>query len=909
MKLPARLALAGTRRRLLPLRGSGAAGRLTKMFTRIPFLTCCGSILSLAVAFPLSAAGTGEHAFLVPGGASGFYRVTSAAVTLPGDAGGSVDLRVAVQRGGRSTAEAVPVLRTILAPGTHYEFDPFLGYLDEGDRVVCQEAGVGGARVALPGLRWQVERMPGIPVLALGSADGKPAAALEMKIPHSGFYALDGATAQFAGAMVTRSLGVAVSCGGRELKDCVATAGRARLSGELGYLRKGESLRLEVRAPGNANAPVASFHGMLVEWAPRRAPLRVQRGADGLLDVLEPGAPRVAVDIPGDRWLRVPASAGDATAAIRKALASAGALAKAGGYAGVKLDAGATYLVASGQSGGVIFPLDGLNRVVLDGNGATFDVRATELERRGVTLFLANEVRSVVLADFQTRSEAWSSTFGTILDVSPQKNGNQTVTFRLDDGQASPLALIPTGHTPGYAYDAVVPGRLAAGAWSHYPPAEVRPSLEATADPRVFRHTVTRTNESIPRGEAAGEPGKWLVKQKKAGTLLLTVRSTAEDVTLCGVTSGGATNGVLRLWGGSGVNVLGCRFEPPPGRWISTSSDGFHGRAREAVWLEDVVIAGVCEDVLNLYATTMGIAAADPSGLGSTVTLMDLSLNDAAPGGFRTSPLAAGTVRPGDWLVFCNPADGPMLGRVRALAVTENGTCTLSAPVAGLQPWDPARGRSNIVAYNESAVAGMVMRDCEIRDSLRFGAFLKARDCVVFHNTFAGLTGPAIQGANEPGWPEGPFAQNLWLQDNTFAGNAHGYEPRHRAFLSVDPAAVAIYARKLSGAADPGVLAANDLRLLGNTFSDWRGMALAVRNARSVQIVGNQFLAPLADEAMRRTLASDPLLTKSGSGRFAAVLVDGCSGVRLAGNRCVDLPAGDLPAVIGAGVIGLEQSP
>lgn len=876
--------------------------------SRLPFLAYSGLILSLAAAPLLSGNAAEEPSFRVPRGTSGFYRVTSAAVTLPAAAGGSVDLRVAVQRGGQATAEEAPVLRTILAPGTHYEFDPFLGYLAEGDRVVCRLMATGGAPVALPAVQWRVERLPGIPVGSLEDPDRKAATGLELRIPHSGFYALDGATAQLAQAKMAGPVRVAVSCGSRKLRDCVVAGGQALLSGELGYLRRGETLSVAVSTPGGA-PPAASFQGLLVEWAPRRAPLRVQRGVDGYLDVLEPAAPLVPVDIPRDCWLRVPAVTGDATAAIRSALRNAGALAKAGGYAGVKLDAGATYLVASGQTGGVVFPLDGLDRVVLDGNGATFDVRATDLDRRSVELFVANDVHSVVLADFCTRSEVWNSTYGTILEVSPLRDGNQTVTFRLDEGQASPLVLIPNGQTPGYAYDAAVPGRLAAGTWSHYPPAESRPSLEATADPGVFRHTVTRTNQSLPRGVAAGEPGKWLVKQKKAGTLLLTVRSTAEDITLCGVTSGGATNGILRLWGGSGVNVLGCRIEPPPGRWISTSSDGIHGRAREAVWLEDVVIGGVCEDVLNLYATTMGIAAADPSAAATCPTLQDLSRNDSAPGGFRTSPLAVGTVRPGDWLVFCNPAAGQLLGRVRVVAIAENGACTLSAPLAGLQPWDPARGRSNIVAYNESAVAGMVMRDCEIRDSLRFGAFLKARDCVIFHNTFSGLTGPAIQGANEPEWPEGPFAQNLWLQDNTFAGNAHGYESRHRAFLSVDPAAVAIYARKLGGAADPAVLAANDLRMVGNTFSGWRGMALAVRNARSVQILDNQFEAPLADESMRRMLASDPLLAGADTGRFAAIFLDGCSGVRLASNRWVDLPPGDLPAAIGAGVNGLEQSP
>ena len=248
-------------------------------------------------------------------------------------------------------------------------------------------------------------------------------------------------------------------------------------------------------------------------------------------------------------------------------------------------------------------------------------------------------------------------------------------------------------------------------------------------------------------------------------------------------------------------------------------------------------------------------------------------------------------------------------GRVRVNTVAAGGRCALSAPVEGLQAWDPARGRSNTVVYNESVAAGMVMRDCEIRDSLRFGAFLKARDCLVFHNTFTGLTGSAIHAANEPEWPEGPFAQNLWLQDNTFAGNAHGYESRHRAFLAADPAAVSVYARKLGGVAGSGVLAASDIRIVGNTFADWRGVAVAVRNARSVQLLGNQFRRPLEDEVVRGTLARDPLLAKERQGRYAAILLESCSGVHLKGNRGEKILTGDLIEAIGAAVTGLEQEP
>lgn len=858
-------------------------------------------LLCLSNLLPASAtAGTREEVFTVPPGKPGFYRIASAAVTVAPGAAEAVDVTISVQRKNAPASPSAlpPRLRTVLSPGTHYEFDPFLGYLEEGDRVICRlQSGGGDGEADLAELRWQTIRTPAIPVARIEATPERTGAVWELQLPHSGFYALDEVVAD-----LTAPAAATLSCGGRVLRKVSLKGDQASLTGELGYLRKGDALRLEIATP-------AVLRGTLVEWAPRRAPLRVRRGPDGLFDVLEPAEPLTPVDIPPERWLQVAAMEGDATGAIRQALREAGSLAAKGGYAGLRLEAGATYRVASGQTGGAVFTLDGLNRVIFDGRGATLDVRATELERRGVELFAAANVRGVVLADFRTRSEAWNSTFGDILEVSPPRDGNQTVTFRLAAGQASPLELVPGGIAAGYAYDACVPGRLALGTWSHYPPAALRPSLAATAEARVFRHTVTRTDRSIPRGSSAGEPGKWLIKQKKAGVLLLKAGSTAEDVTLCDVVSGGATNGLLRIWGGSGVNVLRCRIEPPPGRWISTSSDGVHGRAREAVWLEDVTIAGVCEDVLNLYATPMGVAATVPGANASAVTLRDLSRNDSAPGGFRVSEPAQDAIRPGDWLVFCDPASGRMLGRVRALEVAAGGRCQLSAPVADLRPWDPARGRSNVMVYNESPVAGLVMRDCEIRDSLRFGAFLKARDCLLFHNQFSGMTGPAIQAANEPEWPEGPFAQNLWLQDNTFTGNAHGYESRHRSFLAVDPAAVAVYARKLGGSAGAGVLTANDIRILDNTFAEWRGVALAVRNARSVHLAGNQFLAPMTDEVVRATLGRDPIFGREGQGRFAAILVEDCSGVRLEANAFYGLPKGDLPLAAGARVTGLENLP
>ena len=294
-----------------------------------PSILFAGPLLCLAVLQTLpGAAAVEERIFTVPSGAAGFYRLTTAAVKVAPASAGPVELRVTVRRG-IPPADGQPpaLLRTTLAPGTHYEFDPFLGYLDEGDKVVCRLSSVVGAPAPLPDLRWQVERTPAIPAAAIVTRDGEPAASLEMTVPHSGFHALDGATVELVES-AAGPVRVTVSCGIRTLREATLAGGKALLNGELGYLRRGETLRLAVVAPGGVPA-AATFRGTLVEWAPRRAPLRVRRGPDGLLDVLEPGAPLTPVDVPAERWLRVAATAGDATAAIRKALGDAGALAAA----------------------------------------------------------------------------------------------------------------------------------------------------------------------------------------------------------------------------------------------------------------------------------------------------------------------------------------------------------------------------------------------------------------------------------------------------------------------------------------------------------------------------------------------------------------------------------------------------
>jgi hypothetical protein len=199
---------------------------------------------------------------------------------------------------------------------------------------------------------------------------------------------------------------------------------------------------------------------------------------------------------------------------------------------------------------------------------------------------------------------------------------------------------------------------------------------------------------------------------------------------------------------------------------------------------------------------------------------------------------------------------------------------------------------------------------------MRFGIYIKARGGVVFNSQFEGLSGPSIFATNEPEWPEGPPATHLWIQGCTFSQNNYGYMPEHRAFMVVDPADISIYTRRLRNAEDPsdfrahlthGQYANSHVKLIGNVFHDWRGMAVSVRNSRNVQIDRNVFLPPVEDAAMRKTLAADSTLNPEGRGSYAAIQLHNVDGVRVSDNRFHAFMAGDRALVSGETVSGLAK--
>lgn len=907
-----------------------------------------------------------QHAvatFTVPEGEAGFYEIKDSLLRVDDGEHGPMPLRVVVRHRDRPAAQQPdPHVMTLLGGGEEFRFDVFLGYLVPGDRVHValgppsdgsrQEAeiafrpsraraiGVGKLSEALSdgqtaarSQRWAL--MAGVPagdgaarMRAWGHRDHRPGTAfgrseqvsglrvelplgndgaeqvVSFRAPQSGYYGLHEATARLVEAGTGPAEARIYIDGANQPHRVVAIGPDAvNLETEIGYVQHGRTVSVALAGEGPATV---ELDFTVVEWAPRRPPLRVSRGRDGLLEVYTPDQPTRAVDIPAERWINVPADATDATERIRRAFQKAAELSRDGGFAGVRLEADAHYRIAAGLDGNDIFPLEQVDRIIFDGNGATLDVRADHLEDRRMRLFHIRHSSSIVLADFAVTSERPNHTVGEILHVSPMRDGQQTVTFRLLAGQPTPEFLSESRRFNGYAYHPNTPGRLYEGNWSHYPkPSDIDgPNVVPTDIPVVYRHTVARTDNSIPAG-GQQQPAKWVLKKKGGGYNILECASTVEDVTLWRVVGGGAIRGVVRFWGADGVNVLDCRFEPDDGRWISLSCDGFHGRGREAIWMANVLIRAVCEDVSNMYARTLVVVAdEDPEDRQMTMAL--LQRNN------KVKPPSRAVADDGDRLVFIDTRTGRLLGRTTVIRRTDDGKFTLTRRVPGVSIWRPGDGKRAVVAYAESVVSSFFIRDCRFMDSMRFGVYCKARRGAIFNTHFQGLAGHAIMGANEPTWPEGPVPSQLWVQDCTFAGNNYSYMGRNRQYLSVDPAEISIYTRRLSRPTDPDTheaytvedeYASDHLRLVGNSFHQWRGMGIAVRNARSLEIADNLFYPPVADPLVRRVLQPDRYV----AGAFTGVFVDSVKGLQLRGNRLYGLDAEDRLLSPGEHVGGLIQ--
>ena len=349
----------------------------------------------------------------------------------------------------------------VLGGNEAFEFDVFLGYLTVGDKIQLESSCESGAEPCFDELVYELNVEKGIPVSVL-SQDVNTAS----RYPFAGEWITQSMTILQSGNEVTCSLAKDNQSGQGDITYLVPQSGtyalhdmylrsddetpvsiqlfvgdeprsflrqkdsngRSVIDCDLGYLAKGQVVRFTFSGMTSDRRYVLDAE--ISSWAVRRPPLRVHRGADSYLNAYDPEAPRNKVEIPPENWIEVMPTEGDATLAIRKALADAISKQQGDQYTGVRLQRGALYVVASEQIGGRLFEIEEANRLIFDGNGAILQMNSPAIQRKHVYLFsVRNNSRKVVLADLKVVCPLPPFSTGTITHVTPVDEDNSELPY------------------------------------------------------------------------------------------------------------------------------------------------------------------------------------------------------------------------------------------------------------------------------------------------------------------------------------------------------------------------------------------------------------------------------------------------------------------------------------------------
>ena len=497
--------------------------------------------------------------------------------------------------------------------------------------------------------------------------------------------------------------------------------------------------------------------------------------------------------------------AGDDRTAIQNALT---ALAFADVATTLEFEPG-TYLLGSITDG--LTPMlvaTSLTNAVLELNGATFVVRSP---LSGFLKLLQCE--NVIVRNGTVDYDPAPHTEGTVQAFDA---ANGTIDMLIRDGFPAPdqdyFKEAPARW--GHLLDPVIPGRLKTEA-SNYIGYSVAERLAGS----LFRLTVPGTTrwQDIDLGD------RLIILARSNGALFYSEYSrqiTADHLTSYNTPSGHYVSVMTEA-----LNVIGCKSLIKSGFWKGGNADGVHCQtSRVGPWIEDCIFEGISDDSLVIYTRPYSVIeplsstrfkVARYSGENAGIALYD------------------GELQVGDILDFLNPVNGIVFGTAAVTAYDPaEGIITLDTPVSGV---DPGIYKAKTQIWNRSIGKGFVMRNNILRNSRRYGIYLKASDGFIEGNQLIGLSSCAMALHNDPGVPNGPFCRNIDILNNTI--DQCGWEV---GFLnSADVGAVRVTSRRLDyGNALSGVVHSNIL-IGENRFSSLVRPPISLSNVDGAVVRNN----------------------------------------------------------------------
>ena len=527
----------------------------------------------------------------------------------------------------------------------------------------------------------------------------------------------------------------------------------------------------------------------------------------------------------------LPGSSADSGSAIRKAIAAAVA---SGTATRVELDGG-VYRIAPAEGAQYVFPIDEAKHLTIRGVPGKTELIVTDPR---VGCFLFTQCRNVTLSGITIDYDPLPFTQGKVIAID-----REAYTFDLAVDPGMPVPDAPWFATAGQAVSRKDPKASPRRIWGMFlDPQERR--LKTQAHDHFFMESWQRVGDRTWRLLPADgyqwklryiEPGdRFVLLARRVGGAGVLIRSCTdvlvEDVTLHAAVS--VASAVVRSENVA-LRRFDVRYRPDTKRLLTTNADGVHCQANRAgLVIENCFFEGMADDSINIYAP--------PNIVHEVVSETMVRV------GRRNE------IRPGDRLQIIDPKAGAIRGEVVAKHVeTIRGqyVVTFDQPVQGI-----VAGKSHTDAdtiYNLSACgAGYVIRNNTMRYHRRHGMLLRAGAGLVENNVIEGVAGHGIVVTNEPDWPEGPFARDITIRNNTIrgVGYARGYGGDDRG------GAIQIRGTRLGHELATG-RAQREIRLINNTIINTPGTAIAIGAAQDVYLAGNTISAETTAPIYRATAA------------------------------------------------------
>ncbi|WP_043584269.1 right-handed parallel beta-helix repeat-containing protein [Geminisphaera colitermitum] len=500
----------------------------------------------------------------------------------------------------------------------------------------------------------------------------------------------------------------------------------------------------------------------------------------------------------------VPGQTTSATESIQRALDAVQEHARTTGHhCELRFEPGRHLLAPkAGAQGWRLFRLTNASNITINGNGAEFIIT----NPRYGFLGLSNS-ENIHIRDFVIDYDPIPFTAGHIRAIHPELRA-------IDIEIAAPHPLPDAPHfteqqTYGYPLDPLIPGRLRDGCHNAYFAKHVEPLPNG-----VFRiHMRPPTGPGELKNLHIGD--KWAQLSRQGGGDLFMV-SSSKNVTFQSITTYAATAGHYVSSNTSGLSILACKALIKPGRWKGGNADGVHVQnPRSGPHIEDCHFEGLGDDGANIYRKPFKATAISPTG--------ELTLQ----------VLPHGTFLPGDQIEFFDPLTGLITHHATITAVNvSKKQLTLAPSDTSLPPIRTGTGKDTTQIYRKNPDQEFVIKNTKFLNLRRHGTIAKTSG-LIEGCTYSGTSSAALAVMNEPGWPEGLYAENLRILKNRFEQSA--FEHSRKTPLII------IKANSLgSPVTTPGLH--GTLEITGNTFAQWQYAALSLRNTRVARIHDNHFL-------------------------------------------------------------------